>query len=120
VATLPSFSEVPAMRALAICLALFIATPAFAQQPYQALYDFYKEQREKKAARLAEHKALCAKVGGVRIGLNSVGILKSCWGKPQKVNETTTASHSYEQWVYSSSDYLYLTDGIVTSIQTSR
>jgi hypothetical protein len=109
----------------AICLAILISAPAFASD--NLLYDYYQRKNEEKAATVAaaerryeKHKALCSRIGGARVGLNSEGVLKSCWGKPLRINETTTAQHSHEQWVYATGDYLYLTDGIVTSIQTHR
>jgi hypothetical protein len=109
----------------AICLAILISAPAFASD--NLLYDYYQRKNDERAAKVAashrryeQHKALCAKIGGARVGLNAEGVLKSCWGRPAKVNETATAGHSYEQWVYSTGDYLYLTDGLVTAIQTHR
>lgn len=56
---------------------------------------------------------------GVVIGMTADKILQSNWGKPQRINETITARGKREQWVYGSG-YLYLEDGILTSIQTSR
>jgi hypothetical protein len=38
------------------------------------------------------------------------------WGEPNRINRTTTASGVREQWVYYGR-YVYLEDGIVTSIQ---
>lgn len=79
---------------------------------HEALADKYKAEQ-------AANNASCARLGGARIGLNAEGVLKSCWGKPLRVNTTMTARGTYEQWVYGGG-YLYLTDGVVTSIQTSR
>jgi hypothetical protein len=70
-------------------------------------------------AEIKRDAAKCERLGTARIGLNPEGVLKSCWGKPQTVNITRTAGHTYEQWVYSFG-YLYLTDDLVTAIQTSR
>ncbi|WP_405131382.1 hypothetical protein MHB43_03965 [Paenibacillus sp. FSL H8-0317] len=39
------------------------------------------------------------------------------WGEPDSVNRTTTKYGVSEQWVYGNSRYVYLKDGIVTSIQ---
>lgn len=39
------------------------------------------------------------------------------WGEPEHINRTITASGSHEQWVYSSGQYLYFDDGILTTIQ---
>lgn len=71
-----------------------------------------------RAARAAENKALCKKMGGVAVGMSANQVRKSCWGEPQSVNETTTSRGRHEQWVYASG-YVYLDNGVVTSIQTS-
>lgn len=55
-----------------------------------------------------------------RIGMTEEEVLKSSWGKPNKVNRTTTANTVYEQWVYGSNRYVYLDNGIVTAIQDSK
>lgn len=52
-----------------------------------------------------------------KIGMTSNEVLNSKWGKPEKINRTTTAYGISEQWVYNSSRYVYLKDGIVTAIQ---
>lgn len=70
----------------------------------------------------AEHASgadLCPSGQGASVGMTAVRVLSSCWGKPVRVNTTTTARGTHEQWVYGGG-YLYLTDGVVTSIQTSR
>lgn len=64
-------------------------------------------------------KALCNRRGGVSIGMTAAQVLASCWGKPRDVNETLTPRGKHEQWVYGR-DYVYLDNGIVISIQTSR
>jgi hypothetical protein len=71
------------------------------------------------ARRVAAQKDRCDRLGGARIGMTSNGVLKSCWGKPRHVNTTITARGKHEQWVYGGG-YLYLDDGVVTSIQTSN
>jgi hypothetical protein len=53
---------------------------------------------------------------GVSLGMTSERVLLSNWGRPQKVNRTTTAGGVHEQWVYDGG-YLYFQDGILTSIQ---
>jgi hypothetical protein len=112
------------MRMLLVA-ALLIASPAYAEP--NLYFEYLHQQNLKKAARVqaarnehAAHVALCAKIGGARVGLNSEGVLKSCWGKPSRVNTTQTATGRHEQWVYATGDFLYLTDGIVTAIQTTR
>jgi hypothetical protein len=78
-----------------------------------------RSMRDYRAARQVERRAICAKLGGAAIGMTPSQIYKSCWGSPLKVNETITARGRHEQWVYGGG-YLYLDNGVVTSIQTSR
>ncbi len=50
------------------------------------------------------------------IGMTGAEVYASTWGAPQKVNATTTAAGKQEQWVYDDG-YIYLDNGIVTTIQ---
>ncbi len=74
-----------------------------------------KEEEERKK-REAEEKAR-KKSEGVTIGMTQQEVLDSSWGKPKDINRTITENHVYEQWVYGYPNYLYFTDGILTSIQ---
>jgi hypothetical protein len=67
----------------------------------------------------AEVKGSCNRKGGVQIGMSREQIYASCWGHPKSVNETITARGKHEQFVYRGG-YLYLDDGVLTSIQTNR
>lgn len=78
------------------------------------------EAKRKAAEAAAKAKSPCAIKGGVRVGMTRAEVYASCWGKPQKINVTTTAGGDFEQLVYGGFQYLYLKNGIVTSIQTSR
>lgn len=73
------------------------------------------EHRKKLAA-----KAECDRRGGVSVGMTRAQVYASCWGKPLQTNLTRTSSGDHEQLVYSGHNYVYLRNGIVTSIQTSR
>jgi hypothetical protein len=53
---------------------------------------------------------------GVAIGMSKEEVLASSWGKPKKINTTTTALRTREQWVYDGG-YLYFTNELLTSIQ---
>lgn len=53
---------------------------------------------------------------GVSIGMSRQDALDSSWGRPERVNTTTTARGTREQWVYGRS-YLYFENGVLTSIQ---
>ena len=57
------------------------------------------------------------RTGGVSIGMNQNEVIASSWGKPRSVNRTTYSSGTHEQWVYGSGNYLYFTNGILTTIQ---
>ncbi len=43
--------------------------------------------------------------------------LRESWGPPEDINTTVTASSKSEQWVYKRSQYVYITNGLVTSWQ---
>ena len=127
------------MRTILIAAVLSsIAAPALASSLEEATANMARYQQEaiksqleyeatRRVERRAEHakevarvKALCERLGGVRVGLNAEGVRKSCWGKPAQINTTKTEDHTREQWVYGTGHYVYLTDGLVTAIQTSR
>ena len=77
-----------------------------------------QEEAERKARKKkeAEEKAR-KKREGVTIGMTQQEVRDSMWGEPKSINRTVTAGHVYEQWVYGYPNYLYFTDGILTSIQ---
>ena len=58
-----------------------------------------------------------ARKKGVKVGMNREQVLASMWGKPQRVNTTTSAYGEREQWVYGLNAYLYFENGILTTIQ---
>jgi len=75
-------------------------------------------EETKNAADSAEKAVKAAKKKeGVTIGMSQRDALDSSWGKPEHINTTTTASGTSSQWVYGSGNYLYFTDGVLTSIQ---
>jgi hypothetical protein len=96
---------------------------AYLGESNQRMKEFHAARAiEKAQQRKAEQAAIdrrCAKLGTARIGLDAEGVRKSCWGYPQRINTTTNARGTHEQWVYGGG-YLYLDDGVVTSIQTNR
>ena len=51
------------------------------------------------------------------IGMTKTEAENSTWGKPKKINKTTTAYGTHEQWVYDGYKYLYFDNGKLTSIQ---
>jgi hypothetical protein len=74
-----------------------------------------KLQADEKKAAMAE--AAYRRGQGVEIGMTRERVLQSQWGRPQKVNTTTTARGTREQWVYGGGNYLYFENGILTTIQ---
>lgn len=51
------------------------------------------------------------------IGMTRYAVVLSSWGKPSKINKTTTANVVKEQWVYYGNKYIYLEDDVVSAIQ---
>jgi hypothetical protein len=57
--------------------------------------------------------------GAVRIGMTTA-MVREAWGEPDHVNSTLTERGRSEQWVYSVGQYVYVENGLVTAVQTSR
>jgi ABC-type proline/glycine betaine transport system substrate-binding protein len=109
-----------AATVFAASLAPALADQAAADRSIAIMYEEWAEATAANKARQTAIHALCLKVGTARVGLTAEGVRKSCWGKPSRINETLTGTHRHEQWVYGAGQYVYLTDGIVTAIQSSR
>ena len=75
-----------------------------------------REQKASEEKRIREEKAR-KKKEGVVIGMSKQDVLDSSWGKPQKINRTTTSYGVHEQWVYNGYNYLYFEDDKLVSIQ---
>jgi hypothetical protein len=56
-----------------------------------------------------------AQKSGPRIGMTKEQALASSWGRPNKINKTSTAPGAREQWVYGSK-YLYFEKGVLVAI----
>jgi hypothetical protein len=52
----------------------------------------------------------------VRIGM-SANVCARSWGRPDHINTTITRFGRSEQWVYEDGRYLYMNNGVLTSIQ---
>jgi hypothetical protein len=63
--------------------------------------------------------AECERCGDPRFGVTAKQVEATCWGKPDHVNRTETAGVISDQYVHGDSRYVYLRNGIVTSIQAS-
>jgi hypothetical protein len=113
------------MRAIAVCLAMLIAPPAFADPT--ELQRHCSEQADTLSLHGEERKAFNRKCkDSFLVGLHKIGLgmtveqVRSAWGKPKSINTTITTRGKHEQWVYDSRQFVYLDDGVVTSIQQSR
>ena len=51
------------------------------------------------------------------MGMTEDEVKRSTWGEPEKINKSTYSWGTSEQWCYSGYRYIYLDNGIVTSIQ---
>ncbi len=74
-----------------------------------------KQDADKKAADAAERRS--RKRQGVSIGMTQARVLESSWGRPERINRTTSRYGVREQWVYRNGGYLYFEDGVLTTIQ---
>ena len=63
--------------------------------------------------------AECKRKGAPRVGMTYKQVEATCWGKPDHVNRSETAGAISDQYVYDDGRYVYLRNGVVTSIQTS-
>lgn len=57
------------------------------------------------------------KENGVYIGMSKYKVINCGWGKPDKINRTTTAFSTSEQWVYKGGNYLYFEGDRLVAIQ---
>lgn len=96
---------------------------------------FTGEDCETKARKLADEKEAKQKIATAKadanqraweaspypsIGMSSSQVESSRWGSPDKVNTTVTAGGTSEQWVYRDFGYVYLQNGVVTTIQKNN
>lgn len=67
---------------------------------------------------VTKHKYVPSKVSksAPRIGMSSSEVKNSSWGSPDSINKDTYSWGVKEQWVYKDKGYVYLEDGVVTSI----
>ena len=51
-----------------------------------------------------------------KVGMSASEVRKTKWGSPDKINKDTYAWGTTEQWVYDDYGYVYLENGIVTTV----
>lgn len=87
---------------------------------YRSIGDTYTNTEyfdETEYSRLYHYENGYAEPKEPEIGMTADEVKNSTWGDPTKINKTATKYGVHEQWVYSPGRYIYLDDGIVTSIQ---
>jgi len=60
--------------------------------------------------------AACKKKGDPKLGMNAAQVAATCWGPPSSVNTKIRKTGKYEQYVYGDNKFVYLHNGIVTSV----
>ena len=60
--------------------------------------------------------AECKRKGDPKIGMNAAQVAATCWGPPNYVNTKIRKNGKFEQFVYGDDKFVYLHNGIVTSI----
>jgi hypothetical protein len=69
--------------------------------------------------RARQRQEACSRLPLPAIGMSAAQVVASCWGKPDHAAEETTARGKTAVWGYPEG-YVYLADGTVTKIVTSR
>lgn len=100
----------------------FESSDEFYQRKIGLEQHFAEKERQEK-----EHRKMCISRFGedigntiadkkVQLGMTSE-MCEIAWGKPDRINSTTSVWGTSEQWVYDSGSYLYFNNGKLTSIQ---
>jgi len=113
-------SKAPAVRRLAAIESLKKFDPDAAKRFEPLIPQLEKsEAREAADAEKRQKAAIAAEKRnkGVSIGMTPEDAIASSWGKPERINKTTTQFGTREQWVYGGRNYLYFENGKLTSIQ---
>ena len=80
-----------------------------------------RKDEDKKRKKEEETRKAINKLKVPEIGMDENTLYECSWGRPNQINRTRSAYGRSEQWVYETngypSKYVYLENGIVTSIQ---
>jgi len=79
----------------------------------------YEDRRNSLYRRFGKEYSDIILNGQIRIGMTEQMLIES-WGKPERINETITRYGIRKQYVYSSSRYVYVENGEIVTIQTSK
>ncbi len=105
---------------IAICLvALGCVRAPVVDQQYTA--NVYQKDIEDQLGitRARQRQEVCSRLPAPAIAMSTAQVLSSCWGKPDHAAESITAQGKQAVWSYPEG-YVYLSDGTVTKIVTSR
>ena len=72
--------------------------------------------QEKAEDEEADNKSEALKNSKPSVGMTADEVKKSKWGYPDKINKDTYSWGTKEQWVYDDHGYVYLENGVVTSV----
>ena len=75
--------------------------------------DYQRKKEEQKKAQEEEERL---KNSIPKVGMTSEEVKKTKWGAPDKINKDTYSWGTTEQWVYNIRGYVYLKNGVVTSV----
>lgn len=85
-----------------------------------------KQQEQDDAQARAQAEKLQSAIENKRVfrGMTADQVIRS-WGKPDKINSTITSSGKSEQWIYErgsigNTQYLYMDNGILSSMQSPK
>lgn len=80
--------------------------------------EYLKDGRHGKAGKVIETEFYKLDIVSAtpQVGMTREQALKTTWGAPEDINKHTYSWGVKEQWCYSGNRYIYLEDGIVTSI----
>jgi hypothetical protein len=60
--------------------------------------------------------AACKKKGNPKLGMTASQVAATCWGPPHYINTKIRKAGKYEQYVYGDNKFVYLRNGVVTSV----
>ncbi len=92
------------------------AEATFLRTPAGKIWKKHPGWSREDCATIAAHK--------VNIGMTSEQV-RAAWGRPQRVNadifkDLSGIEHRRDQWVMNDSEYVYFTDGVMTTLQQSK
>jgi len=113
----PKYVSTPVKQEVVVPVAAVVLTPEQIKKEADAKAK-QKVEEEKAEKKFKKELIASYKKEGVELGMTAERVLQSSWGKPTKINRTTNAYGSREQWVYRQYEngYLYFNNGILTSI----